>query len=335
MVTMRDVAAHAGVSPKTVSRVLRNEGYVRDNVRDRVLESVRELQYVPNSLAVSFRTGSSAAIGVAVPDIADPFFARIIRAVEAEAQARHTSVIVTSLGNDAAREQEAVENLLKRQIVGLVACPVGPDQSYLRPWQARTAMVFIDRAPGKLVADYVIEDDEGGGRAATAHLLEQGHRRIAFVGDDYRFRTTALRLIGYQESLSAAGLPADEALVYLGPTDPDSLDAALRRFTSIPDPATAVFSSNARCTLDLVPAMRRVGWADAGLVSFGDFPMAASLTPPVTVIDQDPEGVGRFAAERLFQRIERPDRRLRRKTVLPVGLVERGSAEPARAAAIA
>ncbi|GAA4344932.1 LacI family DNA-binding transcriptional regulator [Angustibacter luteus] len=325
MVTMRDVALHAGVSTKTVSRVLRNEGYVRDQVRERVQASVKELQYVPNSLAVSFRAGREAAIGVAVPDVADPFFAQIIRAVEAEAKARHIGVIVSSLGNEAAHEQEAVENLLKRQIVGLITCPVGPDQSYLRPWQSRTAMVFIDRTPGRLVADSVIEDDRGGGEVATAHLLELGHRRIAFIGDDYRFRTTALRLEGYRAALSSAGALADEALVYLGATDPQAVDSALQALRSLPDPPTAIFSSNARCTLDVVPALRRLYWQDVGLVSFGDFPMAESLTPPVTVIDQDPAGVGRFAAERLFARIESPDRRMRRRTVLPVSLVVRDS----------
>ena len=332
MATMRDVAAHAGVSPKTVSRVLRNEGYVRDEVRERVQQSVRELQYVPNALAVSFRSGRESAIGVAVPDIADPFFAEIIRAVEAVARARHTGVIVTSLGNDAGHEQEGVENLLKRQIAGLIACPIGPDQSYLRPWQARTAMVFVDRAPGKLVADSVIEDDEGGGREATAHLLERGHRRIAFVGDAYRFRTTALRLQGYREALAEAGVRPDEELVYLGDTDGDEFDAALRTWEQLASPPTAIFSSNARCSLDTVPALQRLDWTDAELVSFGDFPMAGALTPPITVIDQDPGEVGRFAAERLFLRIDQPDKRLRRKTVLPVRLVERGSAGKVAAA---
>ncbi|WP_028048472.1 LacI family DNA-binding transcriptional regulator [Cellulomonas sp. URHD0024] len=326
MATMRDVAAHAGVSPKTVSRVLRNEGYVRDEVRARVQASVRELHYVPNVLAVSFRAGRESAIGVAVPDISDPFFAQIIHAVEAVAVARHTGVIVTSLGNDAGHEQEAVENLLKRQIAGLIACPVGPDQSYLRPWQERTAMVFVDRAPGKLVADSVIEDDAGGGREATAHLLANGHRRIAFVGDAYRFPTTALRLQGYREALATAEVDADEQLVYLGETDGEAFEAALRRWQQLASPPTAIFSSNARCSLDAVPALQRIGWSGVELVSFGDFPMAGSLTPPVTVIDQDPGEVGRFAAERLFLRIDQPDRRLRRKTVLPVRLVDRGAA---------
>jgi LacI family transcriptional regulator len=274
---------------------------------------------------VSFRTGRDAAIGIAVPDVADPFFAQVIRAVEVEAQVRRTGVIVTSLGNDAAREQEAVEGLLKRQIIGLIACPIGPDQSYLRPWMARTAIVFVDRAPGKLSADSVIEDDQGGGEQATAHLVERGHRRVAFIGDDYRFRTTTLRLQGYHDALSAAGVAPDPELVYLGDTQPQSIDAALRHLASLADPPTAIFSSNARCTLDVIPALRRIHWSDVALVSFGDFPMAESLTPPVTVIDQDPSGVGKFAAERLFLRIDDPARRLRRRTVLPVRLVERGS----------
>ena len=137
MATMRDVAAQAGVSAKTVSRVLRNDRYVSDAVRVRVNEAINDLQYVPNMLAVSFRAGHDAAIGVAVPDIADPFFAQIVHSIEAEARARRTSVIVTSLGYQPEFEQAAVEALLQRQVLGLIACPVSPDQSYLLPWLQR------------------------------------------------------------------------------------------------------------------------------------------------------------------------------------------------------
>src|SRR3954447_15048094 len=118
MVTMREVAERAGVSAKTVSRVLRNDRYVSDSVRERVNAAVNDLQYVPNMLAVTFRSGRDAAIGVAVPDIADPFFAQIVQGVEAEARSRRTAVIVTSLGYDPAYEQAAVEALLQRQVQG-------------------------------------------------------------------------------------------------------------------------------------------------------------------------------------------------------------------------
>src|SRR6185369_8789587 len=134
MATMRDVAQRAGVSAKTVSRVVNNDRYVSADVRERVERAIDELQYVPNMLAVTFRSGRDAAIGVAVPDIADPFFAQIVQAVEVEARARSTAVIVTSLGYDAAYEQAAVAALLQRQVLGLITCPVASDQSYLAPW---------------------------------------------------------------------------------------------------------------------------------------------------------------------------------------------------------
>jgi len=325
MATMREVAQRAGVSAKTVSRVLRNDRYVSDSVRSRVNAAVEELQYVPNMLAVTFRTGRDAAIGVAVPDIGDPFFARIVQAVEVEARRSETAVIVTSLGYDPDHEEPAVEALLKRQVLGLVFCPVSDNQSYLAPWLQRTPIVFVDRAPVRLTADSVIEDDFGGAHQATTHLLEHGHRRIAFVGDANKAPTTMHRLQGYSQALADAGIPFDEALVYLGATDAESMDGALTAFRAHPEPASAVFSSNARSTLAVYPALQRLGGDGLALVSFGDFPMAASLDPSVTVIDQDPSAVGRFAAERLFARIDSPGRRLRRRTVLPVSLIERAS----------
>ena len=276
MATMRQVAERAGVSAKTVSRVLHNDRYVSDSVRDRVNAAVNDLQYVPNMLAVSFRSGRDAAIGVAVPDIADPFFAQIIQAVEVEARARQTAVIVTSLGYDADYEQGAVEALLQRQVLGLISCPVSGDQSYLAPWLQRTAMVFLDRAPARIAADCVIEDDLGGARLATTHLLDHGHRRIAFIGDSIRAPTTRQRLQGYREALDEAGVAFDEEIVYLGETDSTSLDATLQGFTRLAEPPSAIFSSNARCTVAVIPALQRLGGDGFALVSFGDFPMAAS-----------------------------------------------------------
>ncbi|MFL6132291.1 MAG: LacI family DNA-binding transcriptional regulator, partial [Nocardioidaceae bacterium] len=273
MATMRDVAQRAGVSAKTVSRVLRNDRYVSDGVRERVNAAVNDLQYVPNMLAVTFRSGRDAAIGIAVPDIADPFFAQVVQAVEIQARARQTAVIVTSLGYDADYEQSAVEALLQRRVLGLICCPVSSDQSYLRPWLERTAMVFVDRAPARIVADCVIEDDFGGARQATTHLLDHGHRRIAFVGDATRASTTMQRLDGYQDALAGADIAFDEELVYLGETDPLSIEPALAAFMLLDEPPSAVFSSNARCTLAVFAALQRLQGDGLALVSFGDFPM--------------------------------------------------------------
>lgn len=317
---MHDVAVTAGVSAKTVSRVVRGDRYVSDDVRGRVERAIADLHYVPNVLARSFRTGSDAAIGVAVPDLSDPFFAAVIRAVEQVARARGMVVIVTGLGDDGAQERAGVEALLGRQLAGLVATPVSGDQSYLRPWQSRTALVFIDRAPGRVVADSVVEDDFAGARAATAHLVEHGHRRIGFIGDTLRVATTANRLKGYRAALTDAGIDPDPDLVALG----DAGRATLELLSGAAAP-TALFSSNARCSQQVVPALQSIGRTDTAVISFGDFPLAGALYPSLTVVDQDPDAVGRAAADRLFERLEHPGRRLRRRIVLPVALVRRAS----------
>jgi LacI family transcriptional regulator len=323
MVTMRDVALRAGVSAKTVSRVVNNDRYVSADVRERVEKAIDELKYVPNMLAVTFRTGRDAAIGVAVPGVADPFFAGIIGAIEREASRRGVAVIVTSVGWEPSHEQRSIEAVLHRRVAGMIVCPVGSDMSFLRPWQARTPLVFVDRVPGRLTADAVVQDDVGGACEATAHLISHGHRRVGFLGDDVV--TGHLRLEGCRQALAQAGLPTDDAVVHLGEVDPDTVTAALRRMLTGPDAPTAVFSSNARCTVSVVSALQELRRGDVAVVGFGDFPTAAALRPAITVVHQDAEEMGRFAAERLFTRLDHPDRKMRRRTVLPVSLVTRTS----------
>jgi LacI family transcriptional regulator len=323
MSTMRDVAQQAGVSAKTVSRVVNNDRYVSADVRMRVERAIEELQYVPNMLAVTFRTGRDAAIGVAVPGVGDPFFAGVIGAVEREASRRGVAVIVTSVGWEPSHERQSIEAVLHRRVAGMIICPVGTDMSFLRPWQARAPLVFVDRVPGKLTADSVVQDDVGGGRQATAHLISHGHRGIAFLGDDVV--TGVLRLKGCRQALADAGLTHADTLVHLGEVDTPTVTAALRRILAEPDPPTAVFSSNARCTVSVVSALQALRRNDIAIVGFGDFPTAAALEPAITVIDQDGEGMGRFAAERLFDRLDQPGRKLRRRNVLPVSLVTRTS----------
>lgn len=325
MSTMREVAALAGVSGKTVSRVMRNDRYVSDDVRERVEHAIAELKYVPNVLARTFRSGSDNAIGVAVPDISDPFFAAAIHAVEAIARARGNAVIVTSLGDDGERERDGVEALLGRQLAGLIATPVARDQSYLEPWLSRMAIVFIDRPPTGITADSVIEDDVGGARSAAAHLVGHGHVRIAFVGDTLHIATTARRLRGYRKALAEAGVAFDPRLVAMEDTAGTSTGELTIALLNAPDPPTAIFSSNARCSLGVVPALQAVDRTDVTVVSFGDFPLAASLRPSLTVVDQDPGRLGRVAAARLFERLDHPRRRLKRQIVLPVELVPRAS----------
>jgi LacI family transcriptional regulator len=327
MTTMRDVARVAGVSAKTVSRVFNDDPHVTQETRERVRWAMQKLNYVPNMLARSFRTGADAAVGLAVPDLGDPFFAEMTSSIEVDLVERGMAVVVTSLGRGADSERSALEALLRRQISGLIVACVSADQAYLAPWQERTPMVFVDRAPRGLSGVYVIEDDLGGARQAVVHLAGHGHRRVAFLGVSTPVTTTQRRLKGYRSAVAENGLDDNPDLVCVSAESAGEAAAEMVKRLEAPDPPTAVFSSTILCTMALVPALQRAGRTDVAMVGFGDIPMAAALVPAVSVIDQDPAGLGRVAVERLVQRIEDPGAPVRRRTVLPVHLIPRGSGE--------
>jgi LacI family transcriptional regulator len=173
----------------------------------------------------------------------------------------------------------------------------------------------------------VIEDDLGGAREAVTHLARYGHRRVAFFGVSTPVTTTHRRLRGYHSAVMENGLANRPDLVCMPFESPGDSAAELVKRLAAPDPPTAVFSSNIPCTMALVLALHQAGRTDVAVVGFGDIPMAEALAPAVTVLDQDPAGLGRIAVERLLQRIEDPHAPLRRRTVLPVRLIPRGSGE--------
>ncbi len=319
MATMRDVASRAGVSAKTVSRVFNNDPHVTPETRGRVEVAIRELNYVPNAIATTFRTGRAPVIAVAVPDIVDPFFASIAKAVETVAAAHRMSVVMTSLG-DPAREPEVVQSLLRQAVSGLILAPVATDHSYLQAWIERTHVVFVDRPPHGVAADSFIEDDAGGAHMATTHLIEHGHTRVGFIGDELAIPTTRARFDGYRAALLEAGIPLDDTLVALGAVDRAGAATAFAELDQAGP--TAVFCSNARAAMSLVPVLQHSGLA---VSTFGDFPLADMLSPAWTVIDQDPLQLGTLAAQRILDRLAKPNRRYRRRTVIPVDLVERES----------
>jgi LacI family transcriptional regulator len=324
---MRDVARVAGVSAKTVSRVFNEDPHVTEETRERVRWAMQKLNYVPNLLARSFRAGADPAVGLAVPDIGDPFFAEITSSIEIDLVGRGMAVVVSSLGQDAERERSALEALLRRQISGLIVACASADQAYLAPWQSRTPMVFVDRPPKGLSGVYVIEDDLAGAREAVTHLASHGHQRVAFLGISTPITTVLRRLKGYRSAVAELGLDGRPDLICMPSGSAEECAAELVKLLEAPNAPTAVFSATTLCTMALVQALQRADRSDVAIVGFGDFPMAQALTPPVTVLDQDPARLGRIAVERLVECIENPQAKVRRRTVLPVHLIPRGSGE--------
>jgi len=320
--TMQDVADRAGVSAKTVSRVFNDDPHVLPETRSRVEDAMQALNYVPNVLARTFRAGRSSTVGVAVPDVVDPFFAAVVRSVERVCSASGITTLVTSIGDDPARERPVLEALLRTQLMGLVLAPVADDHAWLAPWTGSTPIEFVDRAPVNLDADSFVEDDRNGSYLATRHLLDHGHTRVAFLADQTHPPSSRRRLAGYSEALADAGLPLDERLIAFDAGSDRGATKELERLARLASPPTAAFSSNARVTMHAFSGMKAAGTA---FVGFGDFPMADRLTPSVSVIDQDPARLGHLAAVRALERFNAPDASYAPSTVMPVSLTLRRS----------
>jgi LacI family transcriptional regulator len=327
---MRDVAALAGVGLKTVSRVVNDEPNVSGDTRERVERAIDALGFAPNHGAGSLRRegGRTETIGLILDAVDNPFSAAINRAVETVATARHTAVFAASSDDDTDRERELVAAFNRRRVDGLIITAYGPDQGYLQNERDHgVPLVFIDREPVGLLADVVLTDNVVWTRAATQHLIDHGHRRIALLGDDVSIPTARDRRLGYQSALDAAGLAVPDGFSVGDLTSAELAAAEVDRLLDRSDPPTALVTAQNVITVGAVRALHRRGQqSEVALIGFDDLPLAELLTPGISVIAQDPAEIGRAAAERLFGRIEGDDTPAE-TIIVPARLVARGSGE--------
>jgi LacI family transcriptional regulator len=319
-----DVANAAGVSLRTASRVLNDDPRVASVTRQRVREVMLDLSFQPDAMARSLRAGTDTAIGFVVESISDPFFADVIDAVELEMSKHGRAVLVASTRREASREHDVVGRMFARRVAGLLLSPTAETHSWLAHQSA--PVVLVDRPAPGLSADLVEIDDRQAAFDAVSHLIAYGHRRIAYVGDTPAIPTSAARLRGYRDALAAHQIAADEELVRCdGATTQAAANAAAALINSS-RPPTAILSATTRASFGVVPALHAGRRTDIALVAFGDFPMADSLRPAITVVDHPGHEVGRVAAARLLARLAAPELPVERIQV-PARIIARGSGE--------
>ena len=325
--TMSDVARAAGVSLKTVSRVVNREPGVRPETSERVRRAIETLGFRRNEAARALRQGHrTRTLGLVIEDMANPFYFGIMRGVEEAARGLGSLVIAASSDENGERERELTLALCERRVDGLILVPAAEDHAYLLPeLRLGVRIVFLDRPPQGIAADTVLVDNVGGADAATSHLLAQGHRRVAMVGDTPTLYTSVQRLEGYRDALTRHGVPYDEGLVRLGRHDVGAAERAAEELLALPDPPTAVFAGNNRSTIGVLRATSQNGRRIA-LVGFDDFELAELLPVPVTVVATDSVELGRRAAQLLLERLA-GDNGFPKTVVLPTTLVQRGSGE--------
>ncbi len=328
--TMRDVAALAGVSLKTVSRVVNGEPGVSPVLGARVEAAARDLDYTLDHAASSLRRTNrkSAAIGLLLKNIANPFSAALYRAVENVAHARGVVAFAGSLDEDPERERALARLFSTRRVDGLIVVPAGPDQTYLQAEaEAGLPMVFVDRPPTSLDADAILSDNREGARGGVGHLLAAGHRRVAYLGDLVTIATARERRDGYLDALAGAGLTPDPGLIRDDLRSSDLAEAATLEVMAGADPPTAIFASQNLVTIGAIRALRRLGLQHrVAIVGFDDFLLADLLEPAVSVVAQDPATIGRLAAETLFRRLD-GDTSPPATVIVPTRLIPRGSGE--------
>ncbi|WP_458780046.1 LacI family DNA-binding transcriptional regulator [Arthrobacter sp. D3-16] len=319
-VTVADVAKAAQVSKAQAARALGNYGAVSDDVRERVLAAAEELNYRPNELARSMNTGKSNTIGVVVGDIENPHFGLATRGITDTAKKSGFNVILVNTDEDTAAEVDAVQVLLDKRVDGLIVAPASSvDTRHLEGvHKSGRPLVLLDRTAPGLDVETVAVEMEKISHESTSYLIQEGHKRIAFIStlrtDEPYFAGLPLhssqisdRREGMKRAFEEAGLPQPEDLVRLNADGPESIKKITRELLQQPDPATAIIASDGLIGLSVVEAIQDLGLSIPGDVSFlmyDDFAWTRLTTPPLTVIAQPVYEMGVAAAEALISQIQ-------------------------------
>lgn len=308
-----DVAKLAGVSVASASRVLSNSSYpVSPDTQRKVLAAAKELNYVPNFLARNLRAQRSNLVAVLVGDNADPYFAEITRGVEEVVNASGYLTIICNTDRDPSRELNYLRILQDYRVDGVIfAAGALDDPGYtgqlekaVQSMMARGTTV-IALSQHTLQIPSVQADNLGGARAMTRHLIELGHRRIAFVMGPPNITVANARLDGYRAAVAEAGIPLDPTLLLPGNFDRQGGEQAAKIIAEMPAQQRpgAIFAANDETAFGLLGAFHRLGWQvprDISICGFGDLPMAEDMAPALTTVHIGLRELGRTGARRLL-----------------------------------
>lgn len=345
-VTIQQVAKAAKVSPSTVSNVLNGRANrMLPETRRRVESAINQLGYRPNRAARQLRTGRTQTIGLVVPSVGNPFWGAFARHVESAALAEGYHVLLCNSERDPQRESQYVDELWSDGVTGVVLCSSLPSLEHMAPLMKRGLhLVAFDRGaqaddPEGLVSISI--DNAVGAQLATSHLLDLGHRRLAFVSGALRSVNRKDRYRGFTTAIELAGVDPSDAIVWPGATaeafgDVEAAElgrTAARDLLSSDNPPTGLVAVNDMCALGVCRGIRDAGsevGRDVSVVGFDDIVLADLYDPPLTTIRQPIRDMAAAAVAELRARIESPEVRQGRSLLLRPELVVRQSTAPPR-----
>lgn len=299
-ITIRDVASRANVALSSVSRVLNGHPAVSETLRQRVLSAVAELDYQPDFTATNLRRGSTMTIGFLVRDIASPLFSDMVKAAESMVGEFGYSVLLMNSGGNPVREAAHIRTLARSRVDGVIlSLSSESDRDTVAALKTLLApVVLIDRAIGDIESSSVISDHFAGLSAATRHLAELGHTRIALITGPHDVLASRERLRGYKAGLRAAGVRFDPALVRMQSYEELFGQQQAAAVLELPEPATAVIAGGAMIGYGTLRAIRDAGLAGRiAMVACDSWRSPELFEPSVTVVRRDVAEMGRVAAE--------------------------------------
>jgi LacI family repressor for deo operon, udp, cdd, tsx, nupC, and nupG len=307
-VTIRDVAALAGVSHQTVSRVINKSERVTPETRQRVEQAITELGYQPNAIARSMADGRTYTLACITPNLTDYTFASLIEGAETEAR-QHGYFLLTATAPDAETFELMVRLMItSRRTEGLLV--INPYSDRRHEFLPKSVpLVFLGMRPRQEVGDSASIDEVEAGRLATEHLISLGHRHIAHITGPLCEDCSQDRMAGYIKALHQAGIEPNPAWIAEGDWSATFGDQASRAWLSRDAPITAIFAQNDRMAVGAIRALRdfnRRVPEDVSVIGFDNIPLASYFDPPLTTMFQDIQFIGREAARLLIQRLDEP-----------------------------
>jgi LacI family transcriptional regulator len=328
MSTIKEVAELAGVSSATVSHVINGTRFVSEAVREQVLQAMNSLNYQPNALARSLRSGHTHTLGLILPDSANPFFAEMGHSIEMAAFEAGYSVIFCNTENDIERESFYLDVLTKKQVDGIIFVSTGENKESLKKLiELKIPTVVLDRDLAGMQMDFVQADNLQGGYLATRYLISLGHKRIGCIAGSPKVAAGSQRMTGYQKACEEFSIPVDGNLVAYGEFNPVSGWELGLRMLSQKDRPTAIFVSNDMMAIGVLRAAAELSISvpnDLAIVGFDDIELASYTIPPLTTIKQPKVEMGKATLDLILRRIS-DELAEPKRIVLPVSLVIRSS----------
>ncbi|OAS85990.1 MULTISPECIES: LacI family DNA-binding transcriptional regulator [Metabacillus] len=302
MATMKDVAKLCGISISTVSRVINNSGYVNKETEEKVKAAIEKLNFSPNQAARSLVNGDTKTIGLIIPDISNPFFPAIARAVEDTLQEEKYSIIVCNSDNDILKLSKHFKTLKQKSVDGIIIAGEIKRNHIQEFTEQNLPLVMIDVNTDSLPVNSVRTDNRFGGNIATNHLIEQGFSRIAHIRGPLDSSTAEDRYKGYLDSLKEFGILYDPTLVQIGDFHEESGYNAMLRLLAHSNPPDAVFVANDLMALGVLEVLSKNN-SQIGIVGYDDIPFIKYLNPKLTTVKQPIYDIGIKAAQILLKTI--------------------------------